>query len=67
MPSLVQFIEGHSSTKFTSNHFIHSKSVFLKLYPTETSVFDNQVSAKKGTNIDTLLENIILVAEVNSH
>ena len=27
-------------------------------------MFDNQVSAKKGTNVDTLLENIVLIAEV---
>lgn len=39
-------------------------SVFLRLTPVESSVSDNQVSAKKGTNIDTLLENIVLVAEV---
>lgn len=38
--------------------------MFLRLCPIESSVFDNQVSAKKGTNIDTLLENIVLVAEV---
>jgi hypothetical protein len=50
--------------KFTNNHFIYSKSVFLKLYPTETSVCDNQFRAKNGTNIDTLLKNNMLVVEV---
>jgi len=37
---------------------------FLRLSSIKSSVLYNQVSAKKGTNIDALLENIVLVAEV---